>query len=79
MGNAVLDASDARPYTGATYMVQLGRQFQIHGVLKRAFYELVSSPAFWEDSLFEARTDPAERGERAEASGDASRIGEDVA
>ncbi|KAI0704820.1 hypothetical protein C8Q76DRAFT_568437, partial [Earliella scabrosa] len=52
--NAVPDASDARPYTSAAYVVQLGRQFQIHGVLKRAFYELVSSPAFWED-LFEAR------------------------
>ena len=43
-----------RPYTSAAYMVQLGRQFQIHGVLKRAFYELVSSPAFWE-VLFETR------------------------
>ena len=29
-------------------MVQLGRQFDIHGVLKRVFYELVSSSQFWE-------------------------------
>ena len=42
------------PYTSTVYMVQLGRQFDIHGVLKRVFYELVSSCAFWED-LFEVR------------------------
>ncbi|KAI0708223.1 hypothetical protein C8Q76DRAFT_743755 [Earliella scabrosa] len=52
--NAVPDASDVRPYTSAAYVVQLGRQFQIHGVLKRAFYELVSSSEFWE-VLFENR------------------------
>ena len=29
-------------------MVQLGRQFNPHGVLKRVFFELVSSSRFWE-------------------------------
>ena len=38
---------DARSYEDAIRMVQLSRQFKIPGVLKRAFYELVSSHEFW--------------------------------
>lgn len=42
------DGSDARTCHDAIYIVQLARQFDIKGVLKRAFYEIASSKDFWD-------------------------------
>ena len=42
------DPLDARKWSMAAYMVKLARRHKVPGVLKRAFYELASSAAFWE-------------------------------
>ncbi|KAM5539176.1 hypothetical protein V8D89_007049 [Ganoderma adspersum] len=42
------DPLDARKWSMAAYMVALARRHGVPGVLKRAFYELASSAAFWE-------------------------------
>ena len=42
------DPFDARKWSTAVYMIELARKHDIPGVLKRAFYELASSAAFWE-------------------------------
>ena len=42
------DPLDARKWNMTAYIVKLARRHKIPGVLKRAFYELALSAAFWE-------------------------------